>query len=251
MLLSIFGNGVMANAMISGLLKHGFEIEVFGRDKKKLQVLKKKYPKIKVDIYENGVDISGKNVILCVKPYALEAVVKQFKNRAAALFSVLAGTPLEKLKKSVEAENYVRAMPNIAAMFGKSMTTLTGDKEAEELAVKIFGAIGKTLWVGSEKELDIATVLAGSAPAFLALVAESLVDGGVKEGLKRDDAAFLARGLFDGFAELLNNYQHPSLIKDAVMSPGGVTAKGYAVLEDYKVRSAFMKVYKRDCLEKS
>ncbi|MDR2100335.1 MAG: pyrroline-5-carboxylate reductase [Campylobacteraceae bacterium] len=244
MLLSIFGNGVMANAMIAGLLKHGFEIEVFGRDEKKLQALKKSYPKIKTNIYENGVDISGKNIILCVKPYALEAVAKRLKNRAAALFSVLAGTTLEKLKLNVEADNYVRAMPNIAAMFGKSMTTLTGDESAKETAVKIFGAIGKTLWVGSEKELDTATVLAGSAPAFLALVAESLIDGGVKEGLKRDDATFLARGLFEGFAELLNNYQHPSLIKDAVMSPGGITAKGYAALEDCKVRSAFMKVYK-------
>jgi pyrroline-5-carboxylate reductase len=244
MLLSIFGNGVMANAMISGLLQHGFEIEVFGRDEKKLHALKKNYPKIKTAVYENGTDISGKNVILCVKPYALETVAKHLKGQAAALFSVLAGTTMEKLKQSINAESYVRAMPNIAAMFGKSMTTLTGDKEAEYAAVKIFGAIGKTLWVGSEKELDIATILAGSAPAFLALVAESLIDGGVKEGLKRDDAAFLARGLFEGFAELLSSYQHPSLIKDAVMSPGGVTAKGYAALEDYKVRSAFMKVYK-------
>ncbi|MDR2080459.1 MAG: pyrroline-5-carboxylate reductase [Campylobacteraceae bacterium] len=244
MLLSIFGNGVMANAMVSGLLRHGFKIEVFGRDEKKMQILKKNYPEIEVNTYKNGVDISGKNLILCVKPYALESVAKHVKGQAAVLFSVLAGTSLEKLKQNIDAENYVRAMPNIAAMFGKSMTTLTGDEEAKEAGLKIFGAIGKTLWVGSEKELDTATVLAGSAPAFLALVAESLIDGGVKEGLKRDDAAFLARGLFEGFAELLANYQHPSLIKDAVMSPGGVTAKGYAALEDYKVRSAFMKVYK-------
>jgi pyrroline-5-carboxylate reductase len=54
----------------------------------------------------------------------------------------------------------------------------------------------------------------------------------------------LMRGLFESFSELLNNYSHPALIKDAVMSPNGVTAKGYAVLEDYKVRSAFIKVYK-------
>ncbi|MDR1008534.1 MAG: pyrroline-5-carboxylate reductase [Campylobacteraceae bacterium] len=244
MLLTIFGNGVMANAMISGLLKQSFKIEVFGRDEKKLQALKERYPKIEVYTYKKEIDISGKNVILCVKPYALEAVTKQLKNRAAALFSVLAGVTTEQLKANIQSECYIRAMPNIAASFGKSMTTLTGDKEAKEKALNIFGAIGKTLWVGSEKELDTATVLTGSAPAFLALVAESLIDGGVKEGLKRDDAEFLARGLFESFSELLNNYSHPALIKDAVMSPNGVTAKGYAVLEDYKVRSAFIKVYK-------
>ncbi|MDR0761818.1 MAG: pyrroline-5-carboxylate reductase [Campylobacteraceae bacterium] len=244
MLLTIFGNGVMASAMISGLLKQGFEIEVFGRDEKKLQDLKERYPKIKIDTYEKGVDISGKNVILCIKPYALEIVAKQLKNKASTLFSVLAGTTVEQLKTNIQSVYYIRAMPNIAANFNKSMTTLTGDKEAKEKASIIFGAIGKTLWLGSEKELDTATILAGSAPAFLALVAESLIDGGVKEGLKRVDAEFLARGLFEGFSELLNNYQHPALIKDAVMSPNGVTAKGYAVLEDYKVRSAFIKTYK-------
>jgi pyrroline-5-carboxylate reductase len=245
MLLTVFGNGVMANAMISRLLEQSFDIEVFGRDEKKLQALKERFhSQIMVSTYQNGADISGKNIILCVKPYALEEVAKYLKGEALSLFSVLAGTTLEQLKNSVKAKSYIRAMPNIAAMFGKSMTTLTGDKEAMSEAVKIFGAIGKTLWVGSEKELDTATILAGSAPAFLALVAESLIDGGVKEGLKRDDASFLARGLFEGFSELLNNYQHPSLIKDAVMSPNGVTAKGYATLEDYKVRSAFMKVYK-------
>lgn len=245
MLLTIFGNGVMASAMISGLLRRGFEIEVFGRDEKKLYDLKNRYPKIETNVYKNGVDISGKNVILCVKPYALETVSKQLKNRASTLFSVLAGVTIERLKANVQAECYIRAMPNIAANFGKSMTTLTGGKEMREKALEIFGAIGKTLWLESEKELDTATILAGSAPAFLALVAESLIDGGVKEGLKRTDAEFLARGLFEGFSELLNNYAHPALIKDAVMSPNGVTAKGYAALEDYKVRSAFMKVYNK------
>jgi pyrroline-5-carboxylate reductase len=53
----------------------------------------------------------------------------------------------------------------------------------------------------------------------------------------------LTKGLFEGFAQLLENYPHPALIKDAVMSPAGTTAKGYAVLEKYKVRSAFIKVY--------
>ncbi|MDR1976803.1 MAG: pyrroline-5-carboxylate reductase [Campylobacteraceae bacterium] len=245
MLLTIFGNGVMANAMIAGLLEHGFNIEVFGRDEKKLQTLSERFrSQVIVSVYEKGVDISGKNVILCVKPYALDEVAQYIKGRASTLFSVLAGTTIEKLQESVKAAHYVRAMPNIAAMFGKSTTTLTGDKESKEKALKIFGAIGKTLWVGSEKELDTATILAGSAPAFLALVAESLIDGGVKEGLKREDASFLAQGLFESFSALLDNYSHPSLIKDAVMSPNGITAKGYAVLEDYKVRSAFIKVYK-------
>jgi pyrroline-5-carboxylate reductase len=71
----------------------------------------------------------------------------------------------------------------------------------------------------------------------LALIAESLADGAVKQGLKRDDAMAIMRGLFGGFGELIQEV-HPALLKDGVMSPGGTTAAGYAALEDGNVRSA-------------
>ena len=75
------------------------------------------------------------------------------------------------------------------------------------------------------------------SPAYLALVAEALADGAVKQGLKRDDAMTLMRGLFAGFGELIQS-EHPALLKDGVMSPGGTTASGYAALEKAGVRSA-------------
>ncbi|MDR1285462.1 MAG: pyrroline-5-carboxylate reductase [Campylobacteraceae bacterium] len=247
MRLTFLGNGIMAEAMISRLLKLDYKIEVFGRDEKKLSDFREKFDKkIETFTYKNDTDISDKTVILCVKPHALQQISHFFKGEAKLIVSVLAGTSIETLKKEINAKSYVRAMPNIAAFYGKSMTTITGDKTSKDEVLKILNSIGKTLWVESEKELDIATVLAGSSPAFLALVAESLIDGAVKEGLKRADAFTLAKGLFEGFAELLENYPHPAFIKDAVMSPNGVTAKGYATLEDYKVRSAFMKIYQKN-----
>ncbi|MDR0408445.1 MAG: pyrroline-5-carboxylate reductase [Campylobacteraceae bacterium] len=246
MRLTFLGNGTMAEAMISRLLKSGYEIEVFGRDEKKLSIFRDKFDKkIEVFTYKNDTDISGKTVILCVKPHALDKVSPFLEGEARLIISVLAGTSIETLKQKIKAKNHIRAMPNIAATYGKSMTTITGDKASKDEAVKILNSIGKALWVESEKELDIATILAGSAPAFLALVAESLMDGAVKEGLKRDDAFTLIKGLFEGFAELLEKYSHPAFIKDAVMSPGGVTAKGYAALEKHKVRSAFMETFKK------
>jgi pyrroline-5-carboxylate reductase len=246
MRLTFLGNGVMADAIISRLLSSDYEIEVFGRDEKKLSNFCGKFDKkIETFIYKNDTDISGKTIILCVKPHALEKIAHFFKGEANLVVSVLAGTTIETLKKNIKTKNCARAMPNIAAAYGKSMTTITGDKARKDEIVNIFSVIGKTLWLESEKELDIATVLAGSAPAFLALVAESLIDGAVKEGLKREDACTLTKGLFNGFAKLLEEYTHPALIKDAVMSPGGITAKGYAALEAHKVRSAFMKVYQK------
>ena len=140
-------------------------------------------------------------------------------------------------------------MPNLGAAYLKSMTTVTGDEDIKNTALEIFNKIGSTLWLSSENEIDIATGVAGSGPAFLALVAESLADGAVNAGLKRDDSQKLVAGLFDGFASLIAN-DTPANIKDGVMSPGGTTAAGYAALEKANVRHGMIEAIK-DAYEKA
>ena len=249
MKLTLIGNGSMALALAKGL-KEKYELEVLGRDINKLETFKEKVGDITVGTVQDSSDITDKNIILCVKPHSLDDVSRSLKGKAKTLFSVLAGTTLEKLQNSIEAHSYVRAMPNLSAAYLKSMTTLTGDEILKEEAENIFNEIGDTLWVGSEKELDIATAVAGSGPAYLALIAEALSDGGVKCGLKRDDSLKLVRGLFNGFAPLLEN-ESPSGIKDGVMSPAGTTAAGYSALEEEGVRNGMIKAieaaYDRAC----
>ena len=240
MKLTIIGTGKMAEAIIAGALPY-HDIHVVGRNGEKLASLKARYPKIVLEgTIEKTFDIEGENLILCVKPYALEPVASHFVGEANALLSVLAGTTLESLKTHIKAKSYVRTMPNLAASHQKSMTTLFGDEAFKKEAIDICESFGKALWLGSEKEIDIATAVAGSGPAFLALVAEALTDGAVKEGLKREDATTLVQGLFEGFAPLLEE-KHPAILKDEVMSPGGTTAAGYGALEEGKTRDAFIK----------
>ncbi len=131
-------------------------------------------------------------------------------------------------------------MPNVAASVSKSTTTITGDKEAKNLAIELFNHLGKTVWVETETQLDIASAVAGCGPAFLCLVAESLSDGAVKAGLQRNISNELVQGLFEGFSELLKT-QHPAIIKDTVMSPGGTTAAGVAKLEEGRIRDSMIK----------
>jgi len=187
-------------------------------------------------------------LILCTKPANVEEVGEMLHGKARVIYSVLAGTTIEKLSTNFNTYAIVRAMPNLAASLGKSMTTLTGYTEFREEAKELLGAIGNTLWLSSEKEIDIATALAGSGPAYLALIAESLADGAVKQGLKRDDALSIMRGLFLGFGELIQDI-HPAILKDNVMSPGGTTAYGYSALEKGNVRNscidAIEQAYKR------
>jgi pyrroline-5-carboxylate reductase len=243
MQLTVIGYGKMAEAIIAGAIKH-HDIEVLGRDQQKLEAIKKQFPSLSIQSFAKPIDIEGKNLICCVKPYALEPVSHYLKGEANALLSVLAGTPLESLKKYIKAKSYVRTMPNLAASHQKSMTTLFGDETFKQEAIEICQSFGEALWLSSEKEIDIATAVAGSGPAFLALVAEALADGAVKEGLKRADATVLVRGLFDGFAPLLTE-KHPAILKDEVMSPGGTTAAGYGALEEGKVRDGFIKAIEK------
>ncbi len=245
--ITLIGNGNMALSIAKGL-KSAYTIEVVGRDPRHLSDFEKalgvRVAKHKIDNF----DISDRTVILCVKPANIVTVGTQLKGEATVLYSVLAGTTLKSLSTHIAARSIVRTMPNLGASVGRSMTTLTGDPASQSEAIELFEAIGTTLWLNSEKELDIATALAGSGPAYLALIAESLSDGAVKQGLKRDDAMKIMRGLFGGFGELIQN-QHPALLKDAVMSPGGTTAAGYGALEDANVRAgcinAVEKAYKR------
>lgn len=238
MKLSLVGNGTMAQALAKGLISN-YEVELIGRNPQKLEEIKKTIPKISIKCLEDKIDISNKNIIFCVKPYALKDVSSKFQGEANNLFSILAGTTLDTLKEHIKSKHYVRVMPNVAASTLNSMTTLTGDLESKDEALKIFSSIGQTLWLENENQLDIATALAGSGPAFLALIAESLTDGAVKNGLPRDTSSQLVQGLFEGISSLLKT-QHPALLKDTVMSPGGTTAVGYSILEKNAVRSSMM-----------
>ncbi len=239
----IIGTGKMAEAMIAGLSK-AYSVTVVGRDRSKCEALSKRYHTQVASLEASPLDISGKDLVLAVKPYALDEVSTKLKGKANSLISVLAGTKLEHLRSQIDARHYVRAMPNLAATYGKSMTTLTGDESFKDEALKICSTFGKVLWLNSETEIDIATAVAGSGPAFLALVAEALSDGAVKEGLKREDANLLVKGLFEGFSPLIED-KHPALLKDEVMSPGGTTAAGYKALEANGVRKGFIEAIEK------
>ena len=237
--ITFIGNGNMALSIAKGL-KDIYDIEVVGR----LEQSMKKFEEnlgcsIKKYLLDNF-DIENKVIILCVKPANITEVGTKLQGVASELYSVLAGTTIETLKQNISSNYTVRAMPNLAASVAKSLTTLTGDEALKAKSCELFNSIGKTIWLQTQKELDIATALAGSGPAYLALIHEAFCDGAVKQGMKRADAINVANGLFDGFGTLIQN-THSAILKDAVMSPGGTTAAGYAALEECGVRNGCIK----------
>ena len=237
--ITFIGNGNMGLSIAQGL-KHDYTIEVVGRNQEKMDAFVTALGVEVKTAFMQDYDITNKTLIFCVKPANTVEVGAKLKGEASLVLSVLAGTTLETLKQNIASKATVRTMPNLAASVARSMTTMTGDSSAKEQALTLMRSIGDTLWLDSEKELNISTALAGSGPAYLALMAEALADGAVKQGLKREYAMQVMRGLFGGFGELIQDI-HPAILKDNVMSPGGTTAAGYAALEEEGVRNACIK----------
>ncbi|EAI4447187.1 pyrroline-5-carboxylate reductase [Campylobacter lari] len=231
----ILGNGAMASAIAKGL-EDTYKVVIVARDLKKASGLN-----LKVLSYDEF-DMDNKNIILAFKPYALEEVAVKLKGKARWLISVLANTTFERLH-CIDAQNYVKIMPNTAAEFKASTTAYLMEKDLfKDEILSLLNTFGKAISLQNEKEFDIAMVLSGCAPAFLALVAESLANAGVKNGLKNELSYELTRASFESFSALFN-YAHPAIIKEKICSPAGVTIKGIEALEKRALRGAFFEAF--------
>ncbi|HEC1786062.1 TPA: pyrroline-5-carboxylate reductase [Campylobacter lari] len=231
----ILGNGAMASAIAKGL-EDTYKVVIVARDLKKASGLN-----LKVLSYDEF-DMDNKNIILAFKPYALEEVAVKLKGKARWLISVLANTTFERLH-CIDAQNYVKIMPNTAAEFKASTTAYLMEKDLfKDEILSLLNTFGKAISLQNEKEFNIAMVLSGCAPAFLALVAESLANAGVKNGLKNELSYELTRASFESFSALFN-HAHPAIIKEKICSPAGVTIKGIEALEKRALRGAFFEAF--------
>jgi pyrroline-5-carboxylate reductase len=250
---AFLGAGKMAAALIQGMLRakvcSASDIAVSSRSKGSLENL----------AAATGVRAAASNaevmpgadvVLLCVKPGdALKALSEAGEAAGGRLLiSIVSGLKLAALHEAVAGCRVVRAMPNTAAMVGKSATALAFDKSASpedvEITHRIFGAVGEVFSI-SEDHFDAVTGLSGSGPAFVYLMMEALSDGGLAAGLPRKLALELTIQTVAGAAGMAAaTKQHPSLLREMVASPAGTTIAGLAVLETAAVRSAFMNAVK-------
>lgn len=158
--------------------------------------------------------------------------------------SVMAGTPLSRLESALPDWRWIRTMSNLALTRGEGMTVLaSGTKASDEdlsRVSRIFLEMGRVMML-SETDFDVATALAGSGPGLMALVVESFADAGVRHGLKREHAVFLAAQMLRGTAALiLDEGIDPADLKGRVSSPSGTTIEGICALESHAIRAAFI-----------
>jgi pyrroline-5-carboxylate reductase len=195
-------------------------------------------------------------VILAVKPQIMAPVLGEIAPSVTArhlLVSVAAGLPTAAIRAALgKPVRLIRVMPNTPALVLEGATAIARAEglEPEDLdtAGAIFRAVGRVV-VLDEGMLDAVTGLSGSGPAYVAMVIESLADGGVKMGLDRATAMTLATQTVLGAARLLaETGLHPGALKDMVSSPGGTTIAGVSALEEGGLRATLIRAVERATL---
>lgn len=181
-------------------------------------------------------------ILLAVKPFMYQQVYDEVKDALTGdqlLISLLAGTTINEL--SIFTKNVAKVMTNTPARYGCGTAAIAFSpdvsQEQQELVKKLIEPVGLTVCI-PEKNMDIATSLIGSGPAFCLLMMESMIDGAVRMGMPYDVARVSAAKVMEGTAKmLLETGDHPAALKSKVCTPGGTTIGGLLKMEDGALRS--------------
>ena len=242
------GSGVMAEAMIAGLLRG----ELVAPDQ-----IVASHPRAERRDHlraEYGIRVVGDNrqaiesadvVLLGIKPQMLGRVGREIGpvlQRGQLLLSVLAGATTKALVGTLGHDEVIRAMPNTPARLGKGVTvwyaTPATSEDQRAQAAALLGALGTQIEVDDEKMVAMATAVSGTGPTYVFLVMEALIDAAVHLGFPRHVAHDLVVETLEGstlFAK--QSAMHPAELRNMVTSPGGTSAAALHELESGRLRT--------------
>jgi pyrroline-5-carboxylate reductase len=251
--IAFIGSGVMAEAMIKGLVGHGLlpadDIIASGPRPERGAELADKYG---IQVTEDNVAAArGRDiVVLSVKPQFLGEVLKELGTQViepeALVLSIVAGATIGRIAEGLGHQAIVRVMPNTPAQVGMGMSVWTATPDTKETqrdqARAMLAALGEEIYVAHEDYLDMATALSGTGPAYVFLVMEALIDAGVHLGFSRRVSEQLVMQTMRGSLEFARASQrHPVELRNMVTSPGGTSAEALYQLEKGGLRTVISK----------
>jgi len=245
---AFIGSGVMAEAMIKGLLNQHLlsasQIIAADPNQDRGAELVERYGLTYTA--DNGAAVEQADIlILSIKPQMLGHVVPALRRKAqnaAMILSILAGVRIRTLAEGLANPSIVRAMPNTPAQIGQGITVWTATPEVPEEqragAKALLGALGEEIYMDDEKYLDMATALSGTGPAYVFLFMEAMIDAGVHMGFSRKDAEKLVLHTMRGSVDYaMSSSMHPAQLRNQVTSPGGTSAEAIYQLEKGNLRT--------------
>lgn len=233
--LVLIGGGNMGSALLGGLIASGWapsDITVVEINDEKRAHVEATY-----GVHTSANIVSGQGALVAVKPGDVAGVCTQLTALGVRrIVSIAAGVSVARLQQaSSPTTAVIRAMPNTPALVGEGITALcsgaTCSSQDIEWAESLMRAVGVVVHI-TENQMDTFTAVAGSGPAYIFRLAESLYAAGVENGLTADVADVVVRQLFKGSGILLHQSQDsPAELRQKVTSPNGTTAAGLAQLE--------------------
>ena len=246
--IAFVGSGVMAEAMIKGVLKQNLvlpdHIVASGPRAERGQQLEDRYG-VHWTTANKEATSQADIVVLSVKPQVLPKVLAEVQGTIptkALVLSIVAGATIATIRNRLAHNAVVRAMPNTPAQVGAGMTVWTVSEETSDVqrsqARVILAALGEEILVGDENSVDMATALSGTGPAYVFLFMEALIDAGVHLGFSRRIAQKLVLQTVLGSAMFAKESQtHPAELRNMVTSPGGTSAEALYQLEKGGLRT--------------
>lgn len=239
--ISLIGGGVMAEAIVNGILgrriAEATDVWIGEPVESRREDLSSRYGIATTRVNREAVQ-HGDLVILAVKPQQLDEILDDLHGTLAsgqAVISIMAGVRIESIATGLKHETVIRVMPNTPSQISEGMSVWTASKSVshthKENTRAILKTLGEELYVDSESHIDIATALSGSGPAYVFLFIESMVAAGVKLGMAPEVALRLTLQTVLGSAKLTQETgKHPTELRNMVTSPGGTTAEALKVL---------------------
>jgi pyrroline-5-carboxylate reductase len=242
------GSGVMAEAMIAGLLRGALvapDRVVASHPRAERRAELEALYGIRT-VPGNVEAITGADVVLlAIKPQMLDQVGREIGPHLRdeqLVLSVIAGATTAALEGYLDHRRIVRSMPNTPARLGRGMTVwyATPETTAEQRAQAsaLLRALGAELQVDDEKFVAMATAVSGTGPTYVFLVMEALIDAAVHLGFPRHVAHDLVVETLEGstyFAK--QSGDHPAVLRNMVTSPGGTSAAALHELESGRLRT--------------
>jgi pyrroline-5-carboxylate reductase len=181
-------------------------------------------------------------VILAVKPNVLDEVAPDLVQARTPVLSILAGTSLETLHGALPGIDLTRVMPNLGAQLRQGVLCVVFPKDTDDARrrrlTQLLGLVGEVIEL-DESLIDAATAIMGCSPGYLALMAEVLVEAGVREGLTEEQTIRMVSKAMSATGGLLELHE-PGALKRAVASPGGMTEAGLNALEERKIHEILL-----------
>jgi len=242
MKIAFIGGGAMGEAMLAAILDKGLStpeaVWVSDINDARRKHLKQKYSVAVMNNNRQAVK-KGDIVVLAIKPQNLAEVMAELSGQlkpTQLVLSIVAGARINTLCYGLNHKHIVRAMPNTPAQIGEGMSVWTATAEVTKpqkgWISSILGTLGREIYVGDEKYLDMVTAVSGSGPAYFFLFVESLIESAVHIGLPRDIAEELVLQTMLGSGHLIQKSgKPPAELRRMVTSPGGTTAEAILQFE--------------------